>query len=639
MTPDGGLISLDITAFEPEDESSTNPTLIVTHGLTGGSSESYVRSVLNPLCAPKNQGGKGYRAVVVNSRGCAHTPVTSPQLYSAAKTADVRCALLWATKVFPNSPLIGIGFSLGANFIAKTTAEDGDDTPLVSVIPIGAPWDLLRGSEALEGDGPGGNMLSSVYSKSMAGNLRTVYASHAATLALHTPIKPHLAALFRTSKSTEEYLQYCEHHQDGGESGWPIPAATPEATHPVAPSTLRHVDDTMTRITGGHSSPYGDFPHRSAKAYYLHGGAGGARNHLSNLRVPMLAINADDDPIVPLVVLSGVFEALGPEAIATYNKYAAKFRSPQHVAHAVRKAKGLESDNSSESLGEKQDRFKRQTTIEESSVKNRPNGNLVLALTRGGGHLGWWESVKQPGPRSTRWLHNPVGEWVDMITARVERARDLQKIEDRDLKGATLGEEEQRERDWAFRSSTRSLWNRDQGAEETRIRDFMVEIELVDQTLMPVYSVDQGDFLPHQSVKPESQDPNGEKSQAPASPLRSKVPFLLTHVLEAAPLVHPRNATIGWNANQQQRSVFSGPWTTGRVIKATMYQDSKRPEVGFAELPSDCQVAGVGTTFDGGLDVPGQSAEETAWIKHNSSRKGIKGRFKLNSRPGVVRGL
>lgn len=38
-----------------------------------GSHESYVRAILAPACAPPEQGGLGYRAVVVNFRGCEYS--------------------------------------------------------------------------------------------------------------------------------------------------------------------------------------------------------------------------------------------------------------------------------------------------------------------------------------------------------------------------------------------------------------------------------------------------------------------------------------------------------------------------------------------------------------------------------------
>ncbi|CAD6885306.1 unnamed protein product [Tilletia laevis] len=629
MTPDGGLIALDITAFpsEGKHDDDETPTLIVTHGLTGGSSESYVRAVLYPLCSPKAEGGKGYRAVVINSRGCAHTPVTSPQLYSASKTADVRCALLWATRAFPNSPLIGIGFSLGANFIAKTTAEDGEDTPFVSVIPVAAPWDLLRGSEALEGDGPGGSILSSTYSNVLASNLRAVIGSHCATLALHTPLKPHLAALLRPLKSKTEYYQYCQAHQTADEGEWTIPAGRPEGSHLVTPKSLRHVDDTITRLGGGHSHPYGEFPLRSAKAYYVQGGAGQTRL-LQNVRVPMLALNADDDPIVPLPVLAGVFEIMGDQAKEVYNQFATKFKLPHHVPW-----------HSTEEVKEEQKRWKEQSSL---SADPAPvvNENVTLAYTRGGGHLGWYT-----GSRPTRWLAKPIGEWVDMISHRVERARELARAEAEEFssisgKGSLVNEDERRERDWAMRSFNKSLWRRDEQSaqrddDHRRIRTVEVQVELVDERKLPVYDFETSDFAKH----PE-QVPKSGKAAPPISPLRSKVPFLLTKLLEHAPLVHPKDASIGWhNDPKQRRPVYDGSWEQGKIINLTMHIDSEHPEVGFAELPADSQVAGVGVTFDAASEVPGQSEEEEKWFKANTKKSWYKAWRKSSSRAGVVRGL
>jgi predicted alpha/beta-fold hydrolase len=44
------------------------PLIVVCHGLTGGSYESYVRNVLAKVIKPEHEGGLGGRAVVVNVR-------------------------------------------------------------------------------------------------------------------------------------------------------------------------------------------------------------------------------------------------------------------------------------------------------------------------------------------------------------------------------------------------------------------------------------------------------------------------------------------------------------------------------------------------------------------------------------------
>jgi hypothetical protein len=95
QTGDGGFISLD---WLTRSSDASNPNLpgtrreaqtilLVLHGLTGGSQESYVRSLVAAGAE------RGMRAVVMNNRGCAGSSLATPQAYSAAWTADVRVAV------------------------------------------------------------------------------------------------------------------------------------------------------------------------------------------------------------------------------------------------------------------------------------------------------------------------------------------------------------------------------------------------------------------------------------------------------------------------------------------------------------------------------------------------------------------
>jgi predicted alpha/beta-fold hydrolase len=89
------------------------PMLVVLHGLSGGSHEPYVRQVVKPLTE------EGWEACVINSRGCAQSKVTSPILYNARATWDVRQMVRWIREKFPNRSLFGLGFSLGANILTN----------------------------------------------------------------------------------------------------------------------------------------------------------------------------------------------------------------------------------------------------------------------------------------------------------------------------------------------------------------------------------------------------------------------------------------------------------------------------------------------------------------------------------------
>lgn len=79
--PDGGQIEIDFSpprAFD--DPHDSTPTLVVLHGLTGGSHESYVRAAICPIIAEL-----GWRVMVPNFRGCAGAKVTSPKLYQSVR--------------------------------------------------------------------------------------------------------------------------------------------------------------------------------------------------------------------------------------------------------------------------------------------------------------------------------------------------------------------------------------------------------------------------------------------------------------------------------------------------------------------------------------------------------------------------
>lgn len=106
----------------------TKPLLITLHGLSGGSYEVYLRHVLAPLVAQTEEGEKAgglsggdWEALVVNSRGCAGSKITTGILYNARATWDVRQIVNWCRKTWPRRPLYGIGFSLGANILANVS--------------------------------------------------------------------------------------------------------------------------------------------------------------------------------------------------------------------------------------------------------------------------------------------------------------------------------------------------------------------------------------------------------------------------------------------------------------------------------------------------------------------------------------
>ncbi|KAI0305847.1 hypothetical protein B0F90DRAFT_1666024 [Multifurca ochricompacta] len=144
------------------------------HGLTGGSNEAYVRNIIAPAIAPLEEGGLGYRAVVVNFRGCAGVPLTSPQLYGLSHTDDFRQAILYIREIYPHAPLLGLGFSLGANILTRYVAEEGESCRLVSACALACPWDAVKTAHALEDHW----FYRNVYAKALGTNLKNLVIRH-----------------------------------------------------------------------------------------------------------------------------------------------------------------------------------------------------------------------------------------------------------------------------------------------------------------------------------------------------------------------------------------------------------------------------------------------------------------------------
>jgi len=119
ITPDGGTIGLDwwmgcdAARYAPAD----TPILLVLHGINGGSHEGYCKWV----CAAAVK--KGWRAVVLNYRGCNGLPLTAPRGYTATMTYDVQRAIVSMKGRFPTAPLFASGYSLGGLILAKYLSE------------------------------------------------------------------------------------------------------------------------------------------------------------------------------------------------------------------------------------------------------------------------------------------------------------------------------------------------------------------------------------------------------------------------------------------------------------------------------------------------------------------------------------
>ncbi|CAG8535134.1 10757_t:CDS:2 [Scutellospora calospora] len=270
-TPDGGQIAVDWTPPVSQKPFDNTPTIVVLHGLTGGSHESYIRCLLEVLITPPNN----YRAVVINFRGCAESQITSPRLYSAGVTDDLRTCLRYVQKCIPDSPLIAVGFSMGANILIKANIPNynfanscflSENAPLIAAVSVGNPFELVGGSKALSRTYLG----KYVYSPSMANNLKICLKRH-------------------------EHIM----KQDNRIS---IP-------HAMSSYSLREFDSRLTSKCFGFETV--DHYYRDASSYF----------YITKVRVPLLCLNAEDDPIVPVDCLPFDEIIYNPNCILATTRY------------------------------------------------------------------------------------------------------------------------------------------------------------------------------------------------------------------------------------------------------------------------------------------------------------------------------
>ncbi|CAK7211114.1 hypothetical protein SBRCBS47491_001008 [Sporothrix bragantina] len=168
-------------AFADIGSDDSRPMLLVLHGLSGGSYEVYLRHCLLPLLDSVDE---PWEIAVVNSRGCAGSSITSGVLFNARATWDLRQVVLWAREKFPNRPLFGLGFSLGANIMTNYVGEEGAGCPLKAAVVVGNPFDLQVSNKFLQHSFLG----RSVYETFMGNNMKKLINRHREAIIKHTDL-------------------------------------------------------------------------------------------------------------------------------------------------------------------------------------------------------------------------------------------------------------------------------------------------------------------------------------------------------------------------------------------------------------------------------------------------------------------
>ncbi|PVD32380.1 hypothetical protein C0Q70_07814 [Pomacea canaliculata] len=146
LLPDGGQIKLD---WSDSNHNSTyleenRPTILLLPGLTGSSEETYIQHMVH------NAELLGYRSVVFNNRGNGGADLLTPRTYCAANVEDMEFVVKHIKKRYPEAPLMGTGISLGGIILFNYLVAMGKESGLCAGMCISAAWNIFESCASLE---------------------------------------------------------------------------------------------------------------------------------------------------------------------------------------------------------------------------------------------------------------------------------------------------------------------------------------------------------------------------------------------------------------------------------------------------------------------------------------------------------
>uniref|UniRef100_A0A0G4I441 AB hydrolase-1 domain-containing protein n=1 Tax=Chromera velia CCMP2878 TaxID=1169474 RepID=A0A0G4I441_9ALVE len=251
-TFDGTKVALDWLFDSDPDCPPNNPVVMAIHGLNGHSEEGYMRHL-------QHQAHKQHwHTVALNLRGCGGVhklPSPGSPFYSGAFTEDIRRAVEVVRSRFPDSPLFMVGFSLGANLLVKYLGEEGEEAVgnVTAAISAGNPWNFENIYKI------------KWWTRPVFRGMAVLLRAHAFRSLKHFDTLKNLGVDPEEVRAMKRYAALSEPLK-----GWSIEA----------------FDHEMTRRVFGYESR--DDYYRDASSI----------RYLPNVKVPLLCLNAADDPVV-----------------------------------------------------------------------------------------------------------------------------------------------------------------------------------------------------------------------------------------------------------------------------------------------------------------------------------------------------
>lgn len=217
---------------------NTRPVLVLFHGLEGCAESHYAQAFAAEAVA------RGWDCVLPHFRGCGGTPNLMPRAYHSGDHIEIDWLLQRVAERYPDQPRVAAGVSLGGNALMLWAGVQAQvaKSRVRAIASVCSPLDLMASGAALE-----------------QGACRWIY----------TPM--FLRTMRR--KAVDKHRQF---------------PGLFDVRKAVAATTLREFDDVFTGPVHGFAG---------VEHYWT---SASAKHRMGDITVPALALNAEDDPFVPV---------------------------------------------------------------------------------------------------------------------------------------------------------------------------------------------------------------------------------------------------------------------------------------------------------------------------------------------------
>ncbi len=322
-TPDNDEVAVDAVCGLAH-----KPLLVIFHGLEGSAQSGSVRRLAAYF------GARGWNVAIPHFRTCGGLMNHQPRAYHAADAAEVDWMLRFCAGAFAHSGFFAAGISLGGNALIHWAAKCGngkyDNAGICALATISAPFDLAASVRAMSG-GINRLLYEKHFMKTLRAKIRQKQKQNPEWFANGNIGKAQAAidnAREVMNKTTTGKAQAdIGNARDIGKA-----QAANEANDKMrdigkaqaAINKMRDIDigkvRTLAEFDECYTAPVHGFT--NAADYWQQGSCGAA---LQNVKLPLLCINAQNDPIVP------------PSSLPNPSKTPANIRHnrPKKGAHAA----------------------------------------------------------------------------------------------------------------------------------------------------------------------------------------------------------------------------------------------------------------------------------------------------------------